>query len=222
MSTDKPDTRPSQTEFAKKLGVKRQAVNNAVRKGLLVKHGEGRAAYIDMACPMTQAYIKNASVNRHRGKSSGGTRTPREPRSKPDKAPPKKKAPEPAPPSPEAIASADAYNDKQLIERRKLMEQIEKLELDNRETRKELISRKPVQAFIDKLYAVHNGQLKTHGLRASSDVAAIFGIEDDALIRKACDKIDKDMLSVLKQIKREMNMFLKKIGAEQITDSQAA
>ena len=215
MSTDKPDTRPSQTEFAKKLGVKRQAVNNAVRKGLLVKHGEGRAAYIDLACPMTQAYIKNASVNRHRGK---GTK----PRSKPAPRPPKKKATDPAPPSPEAIASADAYNDKQLIERRKLMEQIEKLELENRETRKQLIVRKLVQAFMDKLYAIHNGQLKTHGLRASSDVAAIFGIEDDALIRKACDKIDKDMLSVLKQIKREMNKFMKKIGAEKITDSQAA
>jgi len=215
MSTDQPDDRPSQTKFANKLGIKRQAVHNAIKKGLLVKHGTGRAAYIDMACPMTQAYIKNASVNRHRGKTT-------KPQGKPMAVAPKKKAQDPAPPSPEAQASAEAYNDKQLIERRKLMEQIEKLELENRETRKELIARKPVQAFINKLYAVHNGQLKTHGLRASSDVAAIFGIEDDALIRKACDKIDKDMLSVLKQIKREMNAFLKKIGAEKITDSQAA
>ena len=215
MSTDQADNRPSQTEFANKLGIKRQAVNNAIRKGLLVKHGKGRAAYIDMTCPMTQAYIKNASVNRHRGK---GTK----PQGKPAPAPPKDKATDPAPPSPEAIASANAFEDKVLVERRKLMEQIEKLELDNRETRKELIPRKLTQAFMDKLYAIHNGQLKTHGLRASSDVAAIFGIEDDALIRKACDKIDKDMLSVLKQIKREMNAFLKKIGAEKIIDSQAA
>ena len=101
------------------------------------------------------------------------------------------------------------------------MEQIEKLELENRETRKELIARKFVQRFMDQLYSIHNGQLKTHGLRASSDLAAIFGIEDAALIRRACDKIDKDMLSVLKQIKRDMNKFLKKIGAEKITDSKA-
>ena len=215
MSTDQAGNRPSQTEFANKLGIKRQAVNNAIRKSLLVKHGKGRAAYIDMECPMTQAYIKNASVNRHRGKVT-------KPQGKPAPAPPKDKAIDPAPPSPEAIASANAFEDKVLVERRKLMEQIEKLELDNRETRKELIPRKLTQAFMDKLYAIHNGQLKTHGLRASSDVAAIFGIEDDALIRKACDKIDKDMLSVLKQIKREMNAFLKKIGAEKIIDSQAA
>lgn len=215
MSTDKLDNRPGQAKFAKKLNVSRQAVNKAIKTGLIILHGNGRAAYIDMACPMTQAYIKNASVNRHRGKDT-------KPQGKPAPVATKKKAPDPAPPSPEAQASVDAYNDKQVIERRKLMEQIEKLELENRETRKELITRKLVQAFMNELLSIHNGQLKTHGLRASSDMAAIFGIEDDALIRRACDKIDKDMISVLKQIKRVMNKFLKKMGAEKITDSQAA
>ena len=215
MSTDKLDNRPGQTKFANKLKVSRQAVNKAIKAGLIILHGTGRAAYIDLACPMTQAYIKNASVNRHRGK---GTK----PRTKPDKAPPKKKALDPAPPSPEAIASVEAFTDNQAVTRRKHMEQIEALELKNKETRKELITRELVQAFMNELLAIHNGQLKTHGLRASSDMAAIFGIEDDALIRKACDKIDKDMLSVLKQIKRTMNKFLKKMGAEKITDSQAA
>jgi len=215
MSTDQASSRLNQTNFANKLKVSRQAVNKAIKGGLIILHGTGRAAYIDMACPMTKAYIKNASVNRHRGKST-------KPRSKPAPASTKKKAPEPVPDSPEAIASVEAFTDKQTVERRKLMEQIEKLELENRETRKELIGRKFVQRFMDQLYAVHNGQLKTHGLRASSDVAAIFGVEDAALIRKASDKIDKDMLSVLKQIKREMNAFMKKIGAEKIIDNEAA
>lgn len=208
--------RLNQTDFANKLGIKRQAVNNAVRKGQLIKHGQGRAAYVDMACPMTVAYIKNASVNRYRGNAGGDTRTPGKPQSIPGSTPPPKKEPEQAPPSPEAQASLEAFEDKQSMERRKLIEQIEKLELDNRESRKELFARKLLQSFMDKLYALHNGQLKTHGLRASSDIAAIFGIEDDALIRKACDKIDKDMLAVLKQIKREMNKFLKKVGAEKL------
>ena len=221
MSTDKPDNRPSQTEFAKKLKVSRQAVNKAIKAGTIILHGTGRAAYIDMECPKTQAYIKNASSNRHRGKGAGSTRAPGKPRTKSTSTAPQNKAQDPAPTSPEAEASVEAFNDKQNITNRKLMEQIEKLELENRETRKELFARKLAQAFMDQLYAIHNGQLKTHGLRASSDVAAIFGIEDDALIRKACDKIDKDMLDVLKQIKREMNTFLKKIGAKKIIDSQA-
>ena len=213
MSTDKPDNRPSQTNFAKKLKVSRQAVNKAIKAGLIILHGTGRAAYIDRECPKTQAYIKNASANRHRGKST-------KPRSKPAPASTKKNAPDPAPASPEAAASSKAYEDKQAMERLKLMEQIEKLELDNRESRKELFARKLLQFFMDNLYSIHSGQLKTHGLRASSDMAAIFGIEDDALIRKACDKIDKDMLGVLKQIKREMNKLLKKVGAEKITENQ--
>lgn len=215
MSTNKPDNRPSQTEFAKKLGIKRQAVNNAIRKGQLIKHGEGRAAYIDTTCPMTQAYIKNASVNRYRGKTT-------KPQGKPATPSPQKKKIEQSPPSPEAQASIAVFNDKQIMDRRKLMEQIEKLEIENRESREELFSRKLLQSFMNKLFAIHSGQLKTHGLRASSDMAAIFGVEDDALIREACDKIDKDMMTVLKQIKREMNRFLKKIGAEKITDDQAA
>ena len=215
------ENRISQADFARKLKVKPQAITNAINKGKLIKHSKARAAYIDMECPVTVAYIKNASVNRHRGKAGEQARTPLQPRATPASTSPQKKEPEYAPPSPEAQASLGAFQDRQSIERLKLMEQIEKLELGNREARKELIARKLLQSFMDKLYAIHNGQLKTHGLRASSDVAAIFGIEDDELIRKACDKIDKDMLSVLKQIKLEMNKFMKKIGAEKITDSLA-
>lgn len=207
--------RLNQTDFANKLGIKRQAVNNAIRKGQLIKHGQGRAAYIDMTCPMTVAYIANASTNRHRSKVT-------KPRSRPAPAPPEKKSQEPAPPSPEAEASLGAWTDKQLIEHRKLMEQIEKLELDNRKTRNELVARKLVQAFMDKLFTIHNGQLGTLGLRVATDLAAIFGIEDQELIRRACDKTDKDVFAVMKHIKRDMNKFLKQIGGEKIKDEQAA
>ena len=205
--------RLNQTDFAKRLGVERQAVNNAVRKGQLIKHGQGRAAYIDMSCPMTVAYIKNASANRHRGKAGGKARTPR---ATPAPPPPQKKEPEEAPPSPEAQASAEAFMDKQEIERLKKLEEIENLKIKNAKARGELVERETIQLFIDSMYIIDNGQWRTLGLRVSSDVAALLGIDDDDKIRNMADVIDKAAFNTLKQIKREMNKFLKKIGAKKL------
>ena len=212
MSTDKPVTRFNQTDFANKLGIKRQAINNAVGKGLLVKHGKGRAAYIDMTCPKTVAYIKNASSNRYRGKVGGDARTPRKAQSTPIAASPEKKAPEPVPPSPETIASAEAYMDKQEIERQKKLEETVGLKIKNSKARGELVERTTVQEFIDSMHVIDNGQWRTLGLRVSSDVAALLGIDDDDKIRDMAEVIDKAAFKTLKQVKREQNKFLKRIG----------
>ena len=209
------DNHTNQTDFAKKLRVTRQAVHKAITSGVLVLHGKGRTSYIDMDCPKTKAYIKSASTNRHRPKST-------KPRGKPAPVLPKADRKKSGPEEPDDDNGADEYRLKSKADHLKRLQEIEKLSLANKARRKELIERDMVQDFIDELFTIHNGQLKTLGLRASADVAAIFNIEDDDKIREACDKIDTEMFAVLKQIKRLSNKYLRKIKGKIIDDKQAA
>jgi hypothetical protein len=206
----------SQTNFAKKLGIKRQAVNFAITKGRIVKHGSGRQAYIDLDCPLTKEYMNSSSGNRYRGKIASATHDPAKPQGKPDASAPPKKEKEIAPASPENVASVKAYHDKQEIERRKKIQETKKIELHNAKTRGELVDREVIQAYVHETHEIDNGQWKTLGLKISTDIAAVFGIDDDELIRRACDVVDKEVYNILKQVKRMQNAFLKKIGAEKI------
>jgi hypothetical protein len=208
--------RINQTDLANKLKVSRQAINKAIRKGQLVKHGEGRAAYIDLKCPLTVAYMKNGTEQRH-GNAQGKpkARTPKPP-GKPGKAAPPKTAKESAPESPSNDESVQAFVSNEAIKKLKIEEELEKLKLNNRKVRGELIERATVQAFVHSMHEIDNGQWKTLGLKISSDVAAKLDIDDDVKVRAICDVIDREVLAVLKQVKRDQNRFLKKIGAEKI------
>lgn len=209
MSTSQPDNRISQANFAKKLKVNRQALTNAFNAGKLVKHGKGRQSYINLDCPLTIAYMKSDSANRHRGKVGV-------PASKPDpkstKKPGKKSSPAPA----ENDDDVQAYLDKQEIKHLKIKEEHEKLRLANAKTRGELIDRTVIQDFMHKLHEIDNGLWKTLGLKIASDVAAVFGSDDDALVRKVCDVVEKETFNILKQVKDDQNEFLKELGARKL------
>lgn len=204
-----PPKRLNQTNYANKLEVSRQSINAAIRTGKLVLHGTGRAAYIDLNCPLTKSYTKSRAVQRHTGKDTKDHGIPMPPS-------PKEKEIEYAPPSPESIEQAKAYHDKQEIERLKKLQETQKLELHNAKARGELIERETIQAFINAMHEIDNGQWKTLGLKISTDIAAVFGIDKDELIRRACDVVDREVYNILKQVKREQNRFLKKIGASKI------
>lgn len=206
----------NQTDFAKKIGVTRQAINKAIRTGMLIKHGEGRAAYIDLGCPVTKAYMK-ASADHRAGVQQPKPKAPKpKPRGKTEPPPPSPDQKESPPAAATNMPSVNAFLDKQEAERLKKLQEIEKLTLQNRARRNELIERDAVQEFIQGMHEIDNGQWKTLGLKISSDVAAAFGIDDDQEVRKACDVIDREVLAVLKQIKREQNKFLKSIGAQKL------
>jgi hypothetical protein len=206
----------SQSELARRLKVTRQAIRAAIKKGLLVKHGDGRAAYIDLNCPQTKAYMKNGSENRHRP-PSGKTRKPG---SKPKAKDTKSKQPAPGADEPsdsdEADQSLSIFAEKAALERRFKNKQIEKLDLANKARRGELIERSLVEQFVDAMHRIDNGQWKTLDLKIASDVAAEFGIEDDELVRKGAKVIAKEVASILKLVKREQNKFLRSIGGKKL------
>lgn len=206
--------------------VSRQAIKNAANDGKIIIHGKGRAARIDLKCPLTIAYLK--------GESNPGKAPAPDPGQPQRKTPAKKSAPtipEPEPPvseekniPPDLPANADkveAFLNKEAVKEAKLREEHEKLKLANAKTRGDLVERELVQGFIHRLHEIDNGQWKTLGFKISSDVGAVFDSDDPVLVKKACGVIDAGVLSILKQVKREANKFLKKIGAEKIPKEAA-
>lgn len=217
----------TQSRLAVIKGKSRQAVGKAVGDGKVVLHGQGRAARIDLKCPLTIAYLAAPS---NPGKATAPT---------PGKVKPKpgsKKAAPPAPAPPATVADADnippdsptniraveAHMDKQEIERLNKLQATKKLELGNAKTRGDLIERETVQSFIHQMHEIDNGQWKTLGFSISSDIAAVFESDDSAKVKEVCGVVDKAVLLVLKQIKRDANRFLRKIGAEKIAKEKAA
>lgn len=204
-----PTKRLNQTNYAKKLKVSRQSINAAIRSGKIVLHGTGRAAYIDLDCPLTKAYSKSRAVQRHTGKDTFDHGIPVPPS-------PEDKEIEYAPPSPESIESAKAYHTKQDIERLKKLQETQKLELQNAKSRGELVEREIIQTFVDGMHVIDNAQWKTLDLKVASDVAALLGINDDEKIKDIADIIGKEVINILKLVKREQNKFLKNIGAKKL------
>lgn len=208
--------RINQTDIANKLGITRQAINKAIKEGRLKKHGIGRAAYIDLECPLTKAYMKHGTEQRHGGHTGKHKASKVKPQGKPKEPlppPPDKKTP---PDLPDNNESVNAFKDKQEIERLKKIQEIEKIELHNRRVRGELVERDIIQAFIHAMHEIDNGQWKTLGQKISSDIGAVFENDDDDKIRKAADVVEREVMAILKQIKREQNKFLKSIDAEKI------
>ena len=215
MSSKTPANPINQTDFANKLGIKRQAINGAIKAGKLVKHGKGRAAYIDLNCPLTIVYMKSPANQRHVGKTT-------KPPAPPVPLASGKKGKEIPPDLPDNNEAVEAFIANQAIKDLKLQEDYEKVKLNNRKTRGELVERTLVQAFAHREHEIDNSQWKPLGLKVSSDVAAAFGIDDDEKVRKACGIIDREVLAILKQIKREQNKFLKQIGAEKLPKEERA
>ena len=222
-----PERYVNQSRLAAIKGKSRQAIGNAVGEGKLVLHGQGRAARVDLECPLTIAYLAAPS-------NPGKATAPTPGQAKPKPAKKKAAPPAPAPPAtvaeeknipPDSPANAErveAFLNKEEVKRAKVEQELEKLILGNKKSRGELIERALVQLYAHKEDEIDNGQWKTLGLKISSDVAAAIGIDDDEHVRKICDVIDREVLSVLKLVKRERNKFLRKIGAEKIAKGKAA
>lgn len=195
----------------------RAAIGKAIKEDRLILHGEGRAGRVDLECPLTVAYLDGAKVTPSKKKPPRVKPDPVAPKAKGDNIPPaspdKPEAPTPPPPKSEKDKSLLEQHE---IKRLKVEAELEKLNLNNREKRGELIRRDLVKRYIHKEDEIDNGQWKTLDMKIASDVAAMFGIEDEKKVRGAADIIAREVVAILKQVKRERNKFLKKLGAEKL------
>ena len=103
-------------------------------------------------------------------------------------------------------------------DRRKTKAMTAKYELEVAIKRNDLVPREDLRRVFARFYTVHASKLRPLGGKLGPDVAAALGVKDDALIVKAIEILDRDLLDALEEMKRILNEYLLSIDEGELTD----
>ena len=174
--------------------VSRQAVNNAVVRGHIVR---GQDKKIDTEHPINAAWLRSRKTGNHRPKPTGF--------GKPLAAP----EPEPALDAETLLLRISEGNLREVpkleLDKMHKLETLLKVRVEREAKRGELIDRSLVSSVFGKLYTVDSNELKTLGIKLSPDLSAIFEADDPEKILAAEKRIDDEIMKVLSHIKRIMD-----------------
>ena len=208
----------TRSNVAKRAGVSRAAVGEAVNAGNLRLVGTGRTAKIDLHDKLTQEYILSQNSQR-KPKPQGtikadGIKTAGSLIGKREAIPPEE--PQPLPDLQTATDEQMRTLSRNDIDRYILLEKLTAQQLKNRQDRQLLIERSTVRQAFGKLYQVDNTQLKTLPTRLSPEIASITKVDDPAVILKIEEIIEKEVFRTLTHIKTITNGLFKEIELEPI------
>ncbi len=199
----------NKSKFSKRAKVSRAAITRACQSGALVIRPDGK---LDTDNPVNRDYIvRNQSKNK---KSKDGS----------------SQATEPSPATPEKkesiFLSGDMDFDKlnhnlealsiSSIDKLKVISQTRQIQIKTKKERQELISRELISKVFAKLYMVDVNELRTLGANLAPEIAALAAIDDDEIIIKVGEAIEKEVFAVLQHIKRIVDDFLKTIKAKEL------
>ena len=102
------------------------------------------------------------------------------------------------------------------IDKIKSYHQIQKLKVDTAKARDELINKKLIRSVFSKLYEIDMSQFLTLKDKLIPDLSGIAGVNEEATKLQMGERMDEELWKVLKNVKREMNKFLMKIGDDKI------
>lgn len=210
----------TRSNVAKRAGVSRAAVGEAVNAGNLRLVGEGRTAKIDLHDKLTQEYILSQNAQRKPKAQeiirADAIKTAGSPLGKREALPPE---------GPLPLPDLQTASDEQMralsrndIDRYILLEKLAAQQLKNRQDRLLLIERSTVRRAFGKLYQVDNTQLKTLPTRLSPEIASITKVDEPDIILKIEEIIEKEVFRTLTHIKSITNDLFKNIELEPIAD----
>lgn len=213
----------TQSEFARRVGVSRQAIGFAVKRKMVDSFGNGKKLKIDFLGSKTVDYVnqlhdkKKSGVIKRRKKKDGDAVS--------DKS---KKIEDDNGGNGGGHLSNDELKEKFLenprfltksdVELLKTVEQVQSLLIKNKKDRNELVSREMIQRVFARLYAIEMKELRSIPSSASSEIASMCKVEDGKLILEIEDYLGSEILSALKSITKLLDDYLKKIGADGISN----
>ena len=200
----------TKTNFAKRAGISRQAVYKLLNEGKLTVGSTGK---LDVMNKTNLEYLSSK-----KGGLIPNSKKPKKQAIKEGKAD-RKTTNQPTKDNNDGIV--ELQGDLNTIShasanKLKTIESIRKIQIANDAARLELVSRESVKKVFSKLYQIDINQLRTLGPNLSPDIAALIGTDDNEIMLKISDLVDKEVFVILKQIKRLLNDFLKDIKSEGI------
>ena len=187
----------TQSHIAKLAGVSRQAVSQLVAKGLLKTHGKK----VDLSDPGTVAYIQNAKNSSSRMLAKHSSPASRQYQAPLEDLPDLSSIP---------LASLSLVDANRL----KTLEQIRQYQTKTDELRKNLVPRETVRSVFSKLHMIDVNQWRTLGPSLAPVIAALVGVDDDAMIMRISTEIEAEVFKILEQCKRLQNDYLVSIKSE--------
>ena len=215
------------SQFAKLIGVSRQAISKLLSQDKLKKSG----TKFDTENPVNRAYIEyRKKVVPPSGKTFESKKKPavkkgaalnKKKPNKNNKLNTQKKAFAPAGKKKDIEAEIDLSLISEIgslprgdLERYKLISAIDTQNVKTSEIRKDLISRSLVERVFAKLYSIDSNQYKNLGMNLAPAIAAETGTDSPEITIKINELIDKELYAILSHKKRIVNDFLEEIGAE--------
>lgn len=206
----------------------RQHINDLIKKGDLVRDDDSR---LDMDNPLNRDYCFE------RGITMADMIEAEKPKPRKIKKVKKKPGPKPKIRKPqsrtipldegiEAVDAEEVLNRLSSFDIRKLssgdvakvarLESALKTRVEREVKRKELIDRDIVRTVFGKIYTIETNELKTIGTKLAAELAGMFETEDPKKMLAVEKKIDNEIAKSLAHIKRVINDFLQKAGAEMV------
>lgn len=191
----------TQRELSEAAGVSIPAVSKS-KKLPRIYDADGHRVFNEND-PEVKSFIASNNENRKKARKekSRSATAPRQPKPAP---PPDDTDSSVTRPGRRKPAPEDAFT----LDDKKTVEQIEKLRLENAETRGDLVAREDVKRIWVRIIAIHTSILQPLGAKQARDVARCLGITDPALILKAQESLDKETYSALTDIKKRLMAFV--------------
>lgn len=213
----------TQSELSRIAGITRQAINKAIEKELLKIAPKSRGK-INLHSKLTVEYLKKNSRQRRNGirkKSDGKSSSKKKPSNSVTRE-------QKAQYEQDEIRKLKGFLSQESLqvnlsaisrtagEKLLILEKVKSLQIKTERERGDLVSKILITQFIGKLYTIDTNELQILGNKIAPEIAAICGVDNNRIITKVAEKLDKEIFKCLQHIKRLMNDYLTKIKSENI------
>lgn len=206
-------------QFAELAGVSRAAVGQACKAGALVIRPDGK---LDIDTPVNKSYIEKHQAKARANKSKQSqSKTSSAAKQQPgiSKEPQQIIEELLLPPENLGFDGLSRYLEalsRGSADKLKIIEQIRQLQVKTKKERRELISRDLVSKVYAKLYMIDVNEWRALGANLTPEIAACASIDNNEVMIKIEQVIEKEVFVILQHVKRTMNDFLKEIEAKEL------
>lgn len=211
------------TDFTKWTTVSAVAIRQAVKTGRISRRVDKmfntrtklNQAYAEKQGvkkqPDAKIYVDQAKLQKMRDRQDAATPGPK-PERKPMGRPPGR------PTDREVLENNGKGFGREELEKQKLQSQIDQLNIKVNQAREALIDRDVVRRVFGESYQIDVNEFLPLATNLAAEAAGLCGVDDPKAVNKITALWEKHLYKVLKHRKKLLNIALKKMKAEEITD----
>jgi hypothetical protein len=196
----------TKSAFAELAKFSRQYLNELIRDDKIILNTvvlNGKEM-IDLDGPETQSYLKSRNRNAYSPKKQKQEK-PKKNLKKTTKQKPQTTTKKSSNNNQEGYNGTTGNEEKRDLQNKKLIEDIEKVRIDNEKKRGALIPKILIQRVFSRLYSIDENQFKSLGINVSPKISSVYNSENNKKTREILTLLEKEKDAGLK---KEINKIL--------------